>query len=520
MRSSHAHIRFWFIVCMTSPAAYSIPRSVAQEPPSVPASSIPGLAAEPEGSIDAPAPSASVGRLGPGSQAAAGSNLQNYKLLRYDEDYSYLKDPSRRTDPLDILKYIPLDDWGDDYYLSLGGTARPRFEFDQNPFFGSAPANTHGNNNDLVQRYMLHGDLHLGQNLRFFGQLQSGFEHGLIGGPRPDVDVDAFDAHQAFMDVVWRWGEDESDSLTLRPGRQEMFYGSGRLIDVREGANLRRSFDAARMLLKEGDWQVDGFWSKPVRNRPGVFDDDPNPRVSFWGVYAVRPLAVLPDGHADLYYLGFENDLATYNRGTGRELRHSLGTRIWGRPMPWEYNGEYVWQFGTFGHGDIDAWTAANAVRYNFQGLPLSPRFGVRFDVASGDLNPHSPNLQTFNPLFPSGAYFNLANPIGPQNIIDCHPVLDLNFSEKLTTTWDWNFFWRESLDDGIYSLAGVLLRPGTPSRARYIGSSPSVTAVWQVTRHTTVLASYVHFFPGPYLEQNPPAKAIDYVTVWIDFTF
>ena len=59
-----------------------------------------------------------------------------------------------------------------------------------------------------------------------------------------------------------------------------MAYGSGRLIDVREGANLRRSFDAARMLLKAGDWQVDGFWSKPVRNRPGVFDDDPTPRVS------------------------------------------------------------------------------------------------------------------------------------------------------------------------------------------------------------------------------------------------
>jgi hypothetical protein len=298
-----------------------------------------------------------------------------------------------------------------------------------------------------------------------------------------------------------------------------MFYGSGRLIDVREGANLRRSFDAARMLLKVGDWQVDGFWSKPVRNRPDVFDDDPNPHVSLWGVYAVHPLAVLPDGHTDLYYLGFENDLAAYSQGTGRELRHSLGTRIWGRPMPWEYNGEYVWQFGSFGHGEIDAWTAANAIRYNFQGLPLSPRFGVRFDVASGDRNPRSPNLQTFNPLFPSGAYFNLANPIGPQNIIDLHPVLDLNFGEKVTLTADWNFFWRESLDDGIYSLAGVPIRPGTPSRASYIGSSPSVTAVWQVTRHTAILASYVHFFPGPYLQENPPAKAIDYVTVWIDFT-
>jgi hypothetical protein len=86
--------------------------------------------------------------------------------------------------------------------------------------------------------------------------------------------------------------------------------------------------------------------------------------------------------------------------------------------------------------------------------------------------------------------------------------------------TADWNFFWRESLDDGIYSLSGVPLWPGTPSRARFIGSTPSFTAAWTATRHVTVLASYVHFFAGQYLKDNPPAKDMDYVTVWIDYTF
>jgi hypothetical protein len=367
---------------------------------------------------------------------------------------------------------------------------------------------------------MFHGDLHLGPDLRFFGQLQSGFETGRLGGPRPDIDVDRFDVHQAFLDLVMRWGAEETNSLTLRPGRQEMSYGSGRLVDVREGANLRRSFDAARALMKVGDWQVDGFWSQPVRNRPDVFDDAPNPNVSLWGIYAVRPLAFLPDGHTDLYYLGYENQLAAYDQGRGSELRHSIGTRIWGRPMPWEYNCEYVWQFGSFGSGAIEAWTAANAIRYNFAALPLRPRLGLRFDLASGDRNPRSPNLQTFNPLFPSGAYFNLANPIGPQNIIDLHPVLDLQFGEKVTTAVDWNFFWRQSLDDGIYSLSGVPIRPGTPSRARYIGSSPSVTTAWKATRHVTIVASYVHFFDGPYLQHNPPSKDIDYFTVWFDYMF
>jgi hypothetical protein len=292
-----------------------------------------------------------------------------------------------------------------------------------------------------------------------------------------------------------------------------MSYGTGRLIDPREGVNLRRSFDESRLLLRMDEWRVDGWWGRPVRNRPGVSDDDPNPNVAFWGVYAVHPLPVLPDGNVDLYYLGFENKQAVYDQGRGSELRHSVGTRVWGRPLPWEYNFEYVYQFGTFGSGSIAAWTAANAVRYNFD-LPLKPRLGVRADVASGDQNPNTPNLQTFNPLFPSGAYFSLGNPLGPSNIIDLH------LTENLLLIADWDFFWRESLKDGVYTFGITPLRTGRRSDARYVGSSPTLTLAWSPTRHVTVLASYVHLFAGPFIRETVPGKDIDYFTTWIDYKF
>jgi hypothetical protein len=126
-----------------------------------------------------------------------------------------------------------------------------------------------------------------------------------------------FDAHQAFLDLVQHIGE--NDTLTWRLGRQEMLYGSGRLIDVREGVNVRRSFDAARLLLRVGDWSVNEFWSKPVLNRPRVFDDIPYLNLSLWGVYAVRPLAWSPDGRTDLYDLGYVNTHATFNEGQGSD---------------------------------------------------------------------------------------------------------------------------------------------------------------------------------------------------------
>src|SRR5262249_22203400 len=124
-----------------------------------------------------------------------------YKLLRYEEDYSYLKNPLCRTDFWDPIKYIPLWD-RENWYVSFGGELRERYEFYHNLNAGAAPANAQGNNQDMLQRYLLHADLHVGPYFRFFGQVVTGLEDGRIGGPRPDIDRDAFGVHQAFADFI------------------------------------------------------------------------------------------------------------------------------------------------------------------------------------------------------------------------------------------------------------------------------------------------------------------------------
>jgi hypothetical protein len=106
-----------------------------------------------------------------------------YQLLRDKEDYSYLKDPRCRTDFWDAIKYIPLGSQ-QGWYLSLGGELRERYEFFHNEEAGSQLADRHGNNSYALQRYLLHGDLHLGARLRFFAQIMSGLENGRSGGPR------------------------------------------------------------------------------------------------------------------------------------------------------------------------------------------------------------------------------------------------------------------------------------------------------------------------------------------------
>ena len=291
------------------------------------------------------------------------ADSQPFKLTRYDENYAYLRDPAMRSDYFDPVKFIPLTTNGD-WYLTFGGEIRERYEYYHNSLWGRGPQDTGGY---LLERYMVHADAHFGEYFRVFAQFKSGLEDGRNGGPRP-TDEDQFDLHQAFFDV--RIPVAETDSVTLRIGRQELAYGSSRLVSVREEPNVRRTFDGAKLIVKLAGWQIDAFAVKPVRTKDGVFDDDPDPAQDFWGLYAVTPVAWLPGGNVDLYYLGLDRDGAQFDQGTAREERHTLGTRIWGRKSGWDYNFEFVYQFGNFGNGDIRAWTVASDTGFTFQNAP------------------------------------------------------------------------------------------------------------------------------------------------------
>ncbi len=436
-----------------------------------------------------------------------------FKKVRYDENYDYLREPSKRTDFLDMIKFIPLNAQ-QDWYLTLGGDIRERYEYYHNSLWGRGPQDGDGY---LLQRYMVHADTHFGDYFRVFAQFKGGLEDGRTGGPRP-TDEDVFDLHQAFFDARIPWSKE--DSLTLRVGRQELAYGSSRLISIREEPNVRRSFDGLKVIFKANGWQVDAFAVKPVRTKMGVFDDDPDPDQKFWGLYAVTPVSWLSGGSVDLYYLGLDRKKASFDQGTAHELRHSLGTRIWGRKAGWDYNFEFVYQFGSFGSGELRAWTAASDTGFTFENAPMKPRFGFKANVTSGDEDPDKRDLQTFNPLFPRGAYFGEPALIGPANHIDVHPQVDLALLRNLTLSANWDWFWRESTHDGIYGPAVNLLQSGKTSDARYVGSQAEVMLEWRADRHFTFNADYAHFFAGDFLKETTPGKDVDYFSAWVTYRF
>jgi alginate export protein len=86
--------------------------------------------------------------------------------------------------------------------------------------------------------------------------------------------------------------------------------------------------------------------------------------------------------------------------------------------------------------------------------------------------------------------------------------------------TADWDFFWRQSLSDGLYSPAGALIRGPGGSRAHYVGSAVSLTADWQLNRHLDLTTIYVHAFPGQFIRDTGPAESIDFIETTFTLTF
>lgn len=469
--------------------------------------------------------------------AAAPTRATHYNILREQEDFSFLRPDSLRTHPVppdffDALKYIPLGK-RPGYFLTLGLDVRYQYEVIKNDNWGGVPPDAPPANGYLLQRHVLHTDWRLGPHLRLFGQVLSDNVAGRRGGPRPQIDRDVLDLYQGFVELSAPLGS--RGRATLRVGRQEFLYGSERLVSMREGPNVRQSFDAARLVLTRAAWRLDLLVGRPMLTKTGVFDDRSNPQLLLWGAYAVHKLQAWRGG-LDLYYFGLQKRGATYLRGVGLEQRQTAGVRFysqdWGRETPahrFGYNLELTGQLGRFGPSPARAYYVSAIAHYHLARWPLTPTLRFATDAVSGDQAGSSSALQAFDALFPRPFFGRAITPIGPGNLLDLHPGAELHFTPGLVLLVDVDWLWRQSLDDVIYGATAAPLLPagfvpGVPHpplpRRRYIGRQLTADVAWQVGRHLNLGFTYAWIPAGAYLRDTTPGRTLSYYKPTVLFQF
>src|SRR2546423_1533754 len=74
---------------------------------------------------------------------------------------------------------------------------------------------------------------------------------------------DRLDVQQAFLDLRFPVTKGPEADPILRIGRQEMAFGSQRLVSIRDAPNVRRAFDGVRLGGLAGKTRYDVFATRP-----------------------------------------------------------------------------------------------------------------------------------------------------------------------------------------------------------------------------------------------------------------
>ena len=444
--------------------------------------------------------------------------LQIGSAGRFNEDWSVLRgvDPSATDDFWDRLKFIPLTSDGS-VWLSLGGQARERAEYFRHFLFGSSkPEDTDAY---LLTRFRLSADLHVTPYFRMFaeGKSSMALDRDLQGG-RTTAFVDEADLFNGFMDVMIPLGD--LASVTLRGGRQELIFGSQRLVGPGDFTQVPHTFDGAAAFVRIGDWTVIPFWTLavPIINKYSFNESTTD--LQLFGIFSTGPFHLLPV-NLDIYWLGVNNTVATFNGTSGREQRQTLGGRTWGKigQTHLDFEVEGAGQFGSVGNASVAAGMFTAVLGYTAP-VHWSPRVYLEFDYASGDKHPGG-TVGTFNQLYPNGhSFLGYIDYIGRQNIISASGGLIATPIHDLTLSLQQYFFWRASDRDAIYNKAGAVLRPGIGTTARYVGAEVDLLATYNFTRHVQFYAGYSHFFPGEFIEKTGPSRGSDFLYGAIQYTF
>ncbi len=377
-------------------------------------------------------------------------------------------------------------------WLDLGVEARSRTEYRTN-------IGNREERDDTIDwtRLRLSVDVDAASWLRLRFQGQDSRVAGLAPY-RSRTNTDYFDIREAYVSL----GPSKGSQLNL--GRQVLRYGDDRLIGRRNWNDIDPGWDAARLVLRRGDDQVDIFSMAFVEADETHFDKPiQGPRLhGFYG----RIGSLVPGGQLEPYLL-----YASQPRFNGVQDRgpdsgsYTTGVRFAGAATPWlDYDFEVTGQRGHARAVKLRGWASAESLTFGTNNLPLRSRLRVLHDYASGD--DKEPGRQTtFDPLHHARhKHLGMVDVVGRRNI----QALTIGWEGHVHSRWRLRAshfdFWLASRYDGLYGINGkeAVAAPAGGAASSKIGSEWDLTLRFATPiEGLSVEGGPGLFYPGGFLK-------------------
>jgi len=404
-----------------------------------------------------------------------------YKDPFYLNDFSYLKNPDYKGYNYgEKLKGMAI---GDEGKLDLGGQYRARYHGEQNM---RGLGLTGRDDNFLLERTRLYADYRITKRARIYAEVldaNSSFENFAFR----QIEENRWDMQNLFGDAVLL--DSDAGKMIARLGRQEILFGSQRLLSPLDWANTRRRFDGGRLTWANENHSSDVLLLRPENFNRVKFDSANQDQV-LYGIYHTNKTFKNP---VDLYWLAFEDDLTS-------ERIHTFGTAQKGDVDGMLWDNEFGYQLGRAANGSD---VSAGAITFGF-GRRFSetkkPTLMLYYDYASGGTATNS----GWNQLFPLGhKYLGLMDFFARRNVHDFNALFTVNPTDKFTMLAWYHYFALANNDQGPYNVTGSSFNPGGTVGSRDLGHEIDLLGTYKVNKRSDLVLGYSHFFSGAYYDKS-----------------
>ncbi|WP_374762522.1 alginate export family protein [Komagataeibacter xylinus] len=430
-------------------------------------------------------------------EAAGFGPVGRYGVSPWAEDWSNLRDPKKHDDLFDALKYIPLTRSGT-VWISFSGETRLRNWFETRPALGTQKPNDSGR---FGVRNLYGADLHIGEHLRFFGQLVNADAGGWGGYGYGSTYRKRLDAQQAFVEVKWNMLGAKSGFMF---GRQQFLDAPSYMLYARETPNVPLSWDGFRAYMVWQRIRIDAWdFVQTDDSDRRMFHDVENYASRLYGFNATW---APPDftfmgqkgySFVDAFYIGYKlNGAAGAIVGpkgavNGSDTRNNFGMRWHGIAGPIEFSVGGIWQGGVFRNASnnaprgVSAYAINSTVGYRLPDEALHTFAGIQTDVYSGgNASKSQGTVGTYlSPFNPQTNYLDTTTYMTGSNLISFAPLVRITPFKSVSIQFKYPLFWRDSVNDPVYKSSGYYKFAGN-FRGRFVGMAPQVSVAWQINTH------------------------------------
>ena len=304
--------------------------------------------------------------------------------------------------------------------------------------------------------------------------------------------------------------------LSLKLGRQKIFYGDTRIFGPGEWGNTGRwTWDAFKVSYKKDENFIDVFAGGTKIHDPEKISI-PFTRTEFWGGGMYSHLGIPKVMNIEPFYV-FKTEGSADYINTLEFSRNWTGIRIFNNDFyHFVLDLTAVKEFGSENGKKIDAYGWFAKAGYQFHKVPSKPIISLRESYASGGKKTDA-EIHTFDPAYgATDMYYGRMNLLTWSNLDDREIVLELFPVKNMWVEFKYNRFYIPVPDD-VTLLNTMKLEPGK----HHLGDEFDAFIRYQVLKQWQLTGAFGYFIPGELSPINDePAKNAEWFALQVLFTF